>query len=96
MKKSRIRYSKKFRENAVKFVKEHDGSLIELANKLNIHPICLSMWLHESCPGFNNSEIHDKVPLQIKSNRLSDEKSRLRMGRKTLINKLELVNKEPN
>ncbi len=46
-KRRRRRYTKEFKMEAVKLVKERDGHVTEVANNLGIHPVMLHRWIKE-------------------------------------------------
>jgi len=46
-KRRRRRYTKAFKMEAVKLVKERDGRVTEVANNLGIHPVMLHRWIKE-------------------------------------------------
>jgi transposase len=46
-KRRRRRYTKEFKMEAVKLVKERDGRVTEVANNLGIHPVMLHRWIKE-------------------------------------------------
>ena len=46
-KRRRRRYTKEFKMEAVKLVKERDGRVTEVANNLGIHPMMLHRWIKE-------------------------------------------------
>ena len=47
-KKSRRKFSKKIKKDAVQMVKDHKGNIDEVAKKLDIHPFMLNRWCDES------------------------------------------------
>jgi transposase len=46
-KRRRRRYTKEFKMEAVKLVKERDSRVTEVANNLGIHPVMLHRWIKE-------------------------------------------------
>ena len=46
-KRTRRRFSREFKIEAVQLVKKRDGKVTEVANNLGIHPVLLHRWIRE-------------------------------------------------
>jgi len=72
--KSRRRYTKEFKLEAVQMVINRDGRVTEVANSLGIHPSMLQRWMKEyqndpddSFPGNGNMRAADEELRQLKN-----------------------------
>ena len=71
--KSRRRYTKEFKYEAVQLVINREGSVTEIANNLGIHPTVLHRWIREykedpeySFPGNGKLKTKDEEIRQLK------------------------------
>ena len=81
----RNKYTREFKEEAVKLVTELGYSLSEAAKNLEIHPNLLCRWKREFSEETKEEFIPtDKASLRMEVNRLSLENKRLRMEREIL------------
>jgi len=81
----RNKYTREFKEEAVKLVTELGYSLSEAAKNLEIHPNLLCRWKREFSEEAKEEVIPtDKASLRMEVNRLSLENKRLRMEREIL------------
>ena len=80
----RKKYTREFKEEAVKLVTELGCSLSEAARNLEIHPNLLCRWKREF--GEETKEFHPegRAELRMELNRLQLENKRLRMEREIL------------
>ena len=77
----RKKYTREFKEEAVKLVTELGCSLSEAARNLEIHPNLLCRWKREFGEETKESNPGNSAPLQMELNRLRLENKRLRMER---------------
>lgn len=66
-KRTRRRYTREFKQEAVNLVKEREGRVTEVANNLGIHPVMLHRWINEysddpeyAFPGLGNLKEPDE------------------------------------
>ena len=85
--KSRRRYNKEFKLEAIRLVKNKDGGVSEIASNLGIHPGVLHRWVREyeddannSFPGNGNLKVPDAEIrlLQKKVKNLEEERDILK------------------
>ena len=81
----RNKYTREFKEEAVKLITELGYSLSEAAKNLEIHPNLLCRWKREFSEDTQEEVIPtDKASLHMEVNRLRLENKRLRMEREIL------------
>ena len=80
----RKKYTREFKEEAVKLVTELGCSLSEAARNLEIHPNLLCRWKRDFGEETKESNPENSAPLQMELNRLRLENKRLRMEREIL------------
>ena len=95
-KRRRRRYTKEFKMEAVKLVKERDGRVTEVANNLGIHPVMLHRWIKEysddpefAFPGLGKLKEPDEELRQLRK-----EVKDLREERDILKNALSIFSKK--
>ena len=80
----RKRYTREFKEEAVKLVTEFSCSISEAARNLDIHPNLLSRWKREFGEEKKDGNPESRAALQMELRRLRMENKRLRMEREIL------------
>lgn len=85
MKRKRRKFSKEFKEEAVKLILDHDYSISEAARNLGIHASLLRRWKREYEDG-GKDDFHPESSVAIRAelNRLRKENKRLKMEREIL------------
>ena len=85
MKKKRRKYSKEFKEEAVKLVLEQGYSVSEAARNLGVHANLLGRWKRDY-EDDGNAALHSdsSVAMRAELNRLRKENKRLKMEREIL------------
>ena len=85
MKKSRRKFTKEFKEEAVKLVSEQGYQISEAARNLGIHANLLGRWKKEIQGGNEEDWATDSAKaMQAELNRLRKENKRLKMEREIL------------
>ena len=85
MKKKRKKYSKEFKEEAVKLIAEQGYQISEAARNLGINENMLGRWKREAEGGVEGgSSPNGTKTIQVELNRLRKENKRLRMEREIL------------
>ena len=82
MKKKRNRYTKEFKEAAVKLVTEQGYQISEAARNLGVNANLLGRWKSEMAEG--QDELGNKKALQLELSRLRRENKRLQLEREIL------------
>ncbi len=85
MTKRRRKYTREFKEEAVKLILEHGYKITEAAKNLGVHPNQLGRWKREfesENPGNENSA--SSATLRAELNRLRKENKQLKMEREIL------------
>ena len=80
----RKKYTREFKEEAVKLVTELGCSLSEAARNLEIHPNLLCRWKREFGEDVKEFHPEGRAELRMELNRLQLENKRLRMEREIL------------
>jgi len=85
MKKSRRKFSKEFKEDAVKLISEQGYQISEASRNLGIHANLLGRWKKEIEGGSEEDLAPDSAKaMQTELNRLRKENKRLKMEREIL------------
>tara|TARA_Y100000589_G_C27093197_1_gene604825 strand:- start:901 stop:1194 length:294 start_codon:yes stop_codon:yes gene_type:complete len=85
MTKRRRKYTKEFKEEAVKLVLEHGYKITEAARNLGIHPNLLSRWKREvEGESTGSKDVANSIALRAELNRLRKENKQLKMEREIL------------
>jgi len=90
MKKKRRRFTKEFKEEAVKLVTEEGYSLAEAGRSLGIHANLISNWKKE----LSDPDAAEQVDMKAELKRLRKENKRLKMEREILKNAAAFFAKE--
>ncbi len=84
MKRKRRRFTKEFKEEAVKLVLEQGYPISEASRNLGIHANLLGRWKREYEDGEEGGSGNDSVIMRAELNRLRKENKRLKMEHEIL------------
>ena len=84
MKRKRRKFTKEFKEEAVKLVLEEGYQISEASRNLGIHANLLGRWKREYEDGKGGSDSESSVGMRAELNRLRKENKRLKMEREIL------------
>ena len=89
----RRRYSRQFKEEAVRLVETQDAPVRQIAEELGVSYWTLRFWLKEARD--NGAELPEPLPLEEEVRQLRDENRRLRLEREILKKATAFFAKEP-